>query len=145
MRRTTEVLERLGALKSLGVQLAIDDFGTGYSSLSYLQRFPIDVLKVDKTFVEGITRGGGDGALARTILALGEMMHVRTLAEGIETQEQCDALAELGCKYGQGYLFSPPMRGSEVAEWSAGQRSRWEARRTVNRLAQRRADVTPLR
>ncbi|MEO6779087.1 MAG: EAL domain-containing protein [Gemmatimonadaceae bacterium] len=145
MRRTAEVLERLGALKSLGVQLAIDDFGTGYSSLSYLQRFPIDVLKVDKTFVEGITRGGGDGALARTILALGEMMHVRTLAEGIETQEQCDALAELGCKYGQGYLFSPPIRGSEVAEWSAGQRARWETRRTVNRLAQRRDDVVPLR
>jgi diguanylate cyclase (GGDEF)-like protein/PAS domain S-box-containing protein len=125
MRRTSDVLVRLHALKSLGVQLAIDDFGTGYSSLSYLQRFPIDVLKVDKAFVEGIARGGGDGALARTILALGEMMEVRTLAEGIETQEQCDVLAALGCKFGQGYLFSHPMRGEEVAGWAAGQALRW--------------------
>ena len=131
MRRTADVLVRLHALKALGVQLAIDDFGTGYSSLSYLQRFPIDVLKVDKTFVEGIAREGEDGALARTILALGEMMNVRTLAEGIETQEQCDALAALGCKFGQGYLFSHPMRGADVAGWAAGQASRWENRAAV--------------
>ena len=135
MRRSSDVLVRLHALKALGVQLAIDDFGTGYSSLSYLQRFPIDVLKVDKTFVEGIARGGGDGALARTILALGDMMNVRTLAEGIETQEQCDALAALGCKYGQGYLFSHPMPGAEVAQWAAGQASRWANRATVARVA----------
>ncbi|HEY8312367.1 MAG TPA: EAL domain-containing protein, partial [Gemmatimonadaceae bacterium] len=131
MRRTDEVLVRLHALKALGVQLAIDDFGTGYSSLSYLQRFPIDVLKVDKAFVEGIARGGGDGALARTILALGEMMKVRTLAEGIETQEQCDALAALGCKFGQGYLFSHPMRGEQVAQWAAGQAKRWAGRNSA--------------
>ena len=114
------------------MQLAIDDFGTGYSSLSYLQRFPIDVLKVDKAFVEGIARSGGDGALARTILALGEMMNVRTLAEGIETQEQCDALTALGCKYGQGYLFSRPMPGCEVAAWAEGQAARWRARATLH-------------
>ena len=125
MRRTADTLVRLHALKALGIQLAIDDFGTGYSSLSYLQRFPIDVLKVDKTFVEGIARGGGDGALARTIVALGEMMDVRTLAEGIETQEQCDILAQLGCKYGQGYLFAHPMAGCDVAGWAAGHASRW--------------------
>lgn len=128
MRRTSDILMRLHALKSLGVQLAIDDFGTGYSSLSYLQRFPIDVLKVDRTFVEGIARGGSDGALARTILALGEMMKVRTLAEGIETQEQCDALAALGCKYGQGYLFSHPLPSADVPGWAAGQASRWKNR-----------------
>jgi EAL domain-containing protein (putative c-di-GMP-specific phosphodiesterase class I) len=121
MRRTEDVLERLHALKRLGIQLAIDDFGTGYSSLSYLQRFPIDVLKVDRTFVEGIARGGSDGALARTILALGEMMHVRTLAEGIETQEQRDALVALGCNFGQGYLFSRPIPGTEIVDWVAGQ------------------------
>ena len=132
MRRTSETLKRLHALKELGVQLAIDDFGTGYSSLSYLQRFPIDVLKVDKAFVEGIARSGGDGALARTILALGEMMNVRTLAEGIETQEQCDALTALGCKYGQGYLFSRPMPGCEVAAWAEGQAARWRARATLH-------------
>jgi diguanylate cyclase (GGDEF)-like protein/PAS domain S-box-containing protein len=135
MRRTADVLARLHALKALGVQLAIDDFGTGYSSLSYLQRFPIDVLKVDKTFVEGIARGGGDGALARTILALGEMMNVRTLAEGIETQEQCDALVALGCQFGQGYLFSHPMPGADVAAWAARRipprdRPAWSTRAT---------------
>lgn len=132
MRRTAETLERLHALKGLGVQLAIDDFGTGYSSLSYLQRFPIDVLKVDKAFVEGIARSGGDGALARTILALGDMMKVRTLAEGIETQEQCDALIALGCKFGQGYLFSRPMDGRDIAVWAAGQAARWELRQTAH-------------
>lgn len=135
MRRTSDVLVRLHALKALGVQLAIDDFGTGYSSLSYLQRFPIDVLKVDKTFVEGVARSGGDGALARTILALGEMMKVRTLAEGIETQEQCDALLALGCKFGQGYLFSHPMRAEAVAGWVADQASRSENRRCNARFA----------
>lgn len=128
MRRTSDVLDRLHSLKKLGVQLAIDDFGTGYSSLSYLQRFPIDVLKVDKTFIEGIELPGSDGALARTILALGEMMNVRTLAEGIETQEQCDALVALGCKFGQGYLFAHPMPASAVADWAAGLASRWSNR-----------------
>ncbi len=128
MRRTSDILLKLHALKALGVQLAIDDFGTGYSSLSYLQRFPIDVLKVDKMFVEGIAGAGSDGALARTIVALGEMMHVRTLAEGIETWEQCDALAALGCKFGQGYLFAHPMPGSEVSGWAAGQAGRWRSR-----------------
>ncbi len=135
MRRTSEILVRLHALKALGVQLAIDDFGTGYSSLSYLQRFPIDVLKVDKAFVEGIARSGGDGALARTILALGEMMNVRTLAEGIETQEQCDALATLGCQFGQGYLFSRPMAGHEVEPWAAGQAARWTNRSVITSMA----------
>lgn len=138
MRRTADVLARLHALKTLGVQLAIDDFGTGYSSLSYLQRFPIDVLKVDKSFVEGIARGGGNGALARTILALGEMMNVRTLAEGIETQEQCDALVALGCQFGQGYLFSHPMRGEAVAAWAAGQATRW-ADRAASSTSQERS------
>lgn len=138
MRRTSDVLQRLHAVKALGVQLAIDDFGTGYSSLSYLQRFPIDVLKVDRTFVEGIASGGSDGALARTILALGEMMHVRTLAEGIETQEQCDALAALGCKFGQGYLFSHPIPGVDVADWAAGQAARWENRRVTMPVANAR-------
>jgi diguanylate cyclase (GGDEF)-like protein/PAS domain S-box-containing protein len=135
MRRTSDVLARLHALKALGVQLAIDDFGTGYSSLSYLQRFPIDILKVDRTFVEGIAAGGSDGALARTILALGEMMRVRTLAEGIETHEQCDALAALGCTFGQGYLFARPMAGAHVEEWVAGQANRWRVARGTRKVA----------
>jgi|GEM_PF-917389 len=138
MRRTSDVFDRLHSLKKLGVQLAIDDFGTGYSSLSYLQRFPIDVLKVDKAFIEGVELPGSDGALARTILALGEMMKVRTLAEGIETQEQCDALAALGCKFGQGYLFAHPMPASAVAGWAAGLAMRWSNRPKQQNPAARR-------
>jgi diguanylate cyclase (GGDEF)-like protein/PAS domain S-box-containing protein len=133
MHRTPEVLPRLHELKALGVQLAIDDFGTGYSSLSYLQRFPIDVLKVDKTFVEGIARDGSDGALARTILTLGDVMKVRTLAEGIETLEQCEVLTSLGCQYGQGYLFSRPMPSKEVAGWAASHAVTWQHRTASGR------------
>jgi diguanylate cyclase (GGDEF)-like protein len=96
-------------LKALGIRLAIDDFGTGYSSLSYLQRFPFDVLKIDKSFVDGVAGGGTDVAFARTIIALGGMLELRVLAEGIEHENQLAMLTELGCQYGQGYLFSKPV------------------------------------
>jgi diguanylate cyclase (GGDEF)-like protein len=100
---------RLVALKTLGVRLAIDDFGTGYSSLSYLQQFPIDVLKIDKTFVDNVTRGGSHAALARTIVALADALEVKCVAEGVEESEQRACLRELGCSLGQGYHFARPM------------------------------------
>ncbi len=109
-------LERFTALKALGVRLAIDDFGTGYSALSYLQRFPIDVLKIDRSFVDGLRRGGAQGALARTIVALGEALSLRTVAEGIEEAAQCAALREVGCPFGQGYLFARPLAPEALAE-----------------------------
>jgi EAL domain-containing protein (putative c-di-GMP-specific phosphodiesterase class I) len=109
MHDTERTLEVLHALKALGVRLAIDDFGTGYSSLSYLQRFPVDVLKIDKSFVDGVARGGHDAALARTIVALGEMLALRTVAEGIEHETQRAQLRLLGCELGQGYLFARPL------------------------------------
>ena len=108
MRDVDATLARLLELKALGVRLAIDDFGTGYSSLGSLRRFPIDVLKIDKAFVDGITLGGNDAALARTIIALGDMLSLRTVAEGIEDSQQFRALRELGCELGQGYLFAKP-------------------------------------
>ena len=108
MRDVDATLARLLELKALGVRLAIDDFGTGYSSLGSLWRFPIDVLKIDKAFVDGITLGGNDAALARTIIALGDMLSLRTVAEGIEDSKQFRALRELGCELGQGYLFAKP-------------------------------------
>jgi diguanylate cyclase (GGDEF)-like protein len=108
--------ERLHALKALGVRLAIDDFGTGYSSLSYLQQFPIDVLKIDKTFVDNVTRGGSHAALARTIVALAEALSVNCVAEGVEESEQRACLRELGCLLGQGYHFARPMSADAVAE-----------------------------
>ncbi len=112
MQETESVLDRLQDLKGLGVRLAIDDFGTGYSSLSYLQRFPIDILKIAKPFVEEVGKGTDRSALARAIIGLGDTLKLHTIAEGIEMEEQRAALLELGCKLGQGYYFAhalPPM------------------------------------
>ena len=106
---TPENLALFVELKTLGIRLAIDDFGTGYSSLSYLQRFPFDILKIDKSFVDGVARGGTDVAFARTIIARGGMLNLRVLAEGIEEAKQLTTLKELGCQFGQGYLFSKPL------------------------------------
>jgi EAL domain-containing protein (putative c-di-GMP-specific phosphodiesterase class I) len=106
MQQTDAVLERLQGLKKLGVRLAIDDFGTGYSSLSYLQRFPIDILKIAKPFVEEVALGAERAALARAIVGLGDTLRLQTVAEGVEMAEQRAALIELGCPLGQGHYFS---------------------------------------
>ena len=106
---------RLTALKALGVRVAIDDFGTGYSALSYLRQFPIDVLKIDKSFVDEIAGGGQPAALAAAIVALGEALSLRTVAEGVETAEQAAALGRMGCALGQGYHFSRPVEPEAVA------------------------------
>jgi EAL domain-containing protein (putative c-di-GMP-specific phosphodiesterase class I) len=106
--------ERFMALKEAGVRLAVDDFGTGYSALSYLQTFPIDTLKIDKSFVSGLRRGGSQAALARTIVALGRALGLRTIAEGIESDDQRVALRDAGCAYGQGFLFAPPLSPTEA-------------------------------
>ena len=108
------IRERLAALKGVGVLLAIDDFGTGYSALSYLHDFPIDVLKIDRAFIDGLTRGGAQGALARTILALGEALSLRTIAEGVERIEQRESLQGMGCEMGQGYFFARPLPASSL-------------------------------
>ena len=109
MQQAGSVRARLEQLKELGVSLSIDDFGIGYSSLSYLQRFPIDILKIAKPFVDDVGLGEERAALARAIVGLGDTLHLHTIAEGIETAEQCAALIALGCAYGQGYHFSPPL------------------------------------
>jgi EAL domain-containing protein (putative c-di-GMP-specific phosphodiesterase class I) len=116
MRDTEATVQQLHALKALGVQLAIDDFGTGYSSLSCLQRFPIDVLKIDKSFMDGVTHGGNDAALARTIIALGDMLALRTVAEGIEHPAQGKMVHDLGCQFGQGFLFAKPLSPEDIAQ-----------------------------
>ncbi|HEX5580161.1 MAG TPA: EAL domain-containing protein [Gemmatimonadaceae bacterium] len=109
MQHTEVVLERLRELKALGLSLAIDDFGTGYSSLGYLQRFPIDILKIDKAFVDAVRDGDGDPALARAVIALGDSLGMQTVAEGIEGAAQADGLRRLGCQLGQGYHFARPL------------------------------------
>jgi EAL domain-containing protein (putative c-di-GMP-specific phosphodiesterase class I) len=116
MQRADETLARLRDLKALGVRLAIDDFGTGYSSLAYLQQFPVDILKIDRSFTEGLMRGTTDAAFARTIIALGDLLTLRTIAEGVEHSEQHDRLKDLGCDYGQGYLFSKPLTFEDIEE-----------------------------
>ena len=109
MHRSSATLERLRALKGLGLNLAIDDFGTGYSSLGYLQQFPIDVLKIDRSFVEAVGNAEVDPVLARAIIALGRTLQIETIAEGIERREQRDGLRTLGCTLGQGFYFAKAM------------------------------------
>ena len=108
-------METLSRLRIHGSRLAIDDFGTGYSSLSYLKRFPLDILKIDKSFVDDIPRHQDDMEIAATIVAIGHILHFKVLAEGVETQEQLEFLRNQGCDYYQGYLFSPPLPADEFA------------------------------
>lgn len=117
MHDVETVKTRLHQLKDLGVRLAIDDFGTGYSSLGYLSQFPVDILKIDRSFVEAATDGsaGGD-ALVRTILDLSANLHLATIAEGIEHQTQAEHMLRLGCTTGQGYLFGRPMPPQELTK-----------------------------
>jgi predicted signal transduction protein with EAL and GGDEF domain len=110
MHDTEATIARLTALKALGVRLAVDDFGTGYSSLRYLRRFPIDILKMAKPFVDGLDTGDEEGrALARAIVELATSLKLACIAEGIEAGAQADVLHELGCGLGQGFHFARPM------------------------------------
>jgi diguanylate cyclase (GGDEF)-like protein/PAS domain S-box-containing protein len=102
-------VEMLQQIKSLGVRLAIDDFGTGYSSLSYLHRFPLDTLKIDRSFISSMCEGGEGMEIARTILPMANNLRLDVVAEGVETVQQVALLQKLQCKYGQGYYFSRPL------------------------------------
>ncbi len=100
----------------MGVRLAIDDFGTGYSSLSYLKRFPVDTLKIDKSFVDGLGVDALDTAIVRSIIALAEALGLSVTGEGIETNVQHEQLREMGCDRGQGYLFARPLPADELTQ-----------------------------
>ena len=107
---------RLAQLSALGVQLALDDFGTGYSSLSYLRLLPITVLKIDKSFAEGVEKADGEpGAVMRSIVSLAASLGMQAVAEGIETDRQAEALRAMGCHLGQGYLYSRPLTAEELS------------------------------
>jgi len=114
LEHTAQAMSLLNRLRSLGVQLAIDDFGTGYSSLSYLHRLPIDILKIDRAFVEPLGTGTGAAKLIRAIVSLGESMSLKTVGEGIESAQQAMHLRALGCDYGQGFLYGMPMLSGEL-------------------------------
>jgi diguanylate cyclase (GGDEF)-like protein len=107
----------LKRLKALGVQLSIDDFGTGYSSLSYLHRFPVNTLKIDRSFVGRIGEAAENIEIVRTVISLAENMGMEVVAEGVETLSQLTQLRKLRCQYGQGYLFSRPVAADAVSEW----------------------------
>lgn len=114
MRSPELALDKLIALKSLGVKLAIDDFGTGYSSLSHLQYFPVDELKIDRSFVSRIDEGEREAAFVKTIIALAKSMHIEVVAEGIEHPVQQQFLHSAGCDFGQGYLYSRPLAADAI-------------------------------
>jgi EAL domain-containing protein (putative c-di-GMP-specific phosphodiesterase class I) len=107
MEESEESILRLSALKRLGVRLAIDDFGTGYSSLSYLRRFPVEILKIDRSFVEGVAEGPENSAIVKAIVNLAGTLNLEVIAEGVEELGQHEALRRMGCPLGQGFLYAP--------------------------------------
>jgi len=113
MRDVNEAMQILDSLKVLGLSIAVDDFGTGYSSLNYLKQFPIDVLKIDRTFVDGLPEGEQDAQIARAIIAMAHSLNLAVIAEGVETHEQLEFLREHGCDEVQGYLFGRPMPANQ--------------------------------
>ena len=115
MQYAKETLGMLWQLKSMGIRLSVDDFGTGYSSLNYLKRLPVDTLKIDRSFVERIDSDADDQAISDAIIALAASLHLRVVAEGVETEAQYGYLRDHGCDEAQGYFFSRPVTGDEVA------------------------------
>lgn len=107
----------LAAVKALGVQLALDDFGTGYSSLSYMRRFPIDTLKVDRSFVRDLTTDAGDASVVSAVINMGRSLHMRVVAEGVEAADQLLFLKQHGCSEAQGHHFSRPLKAADFADW----------------------------
>jgi EAL domain-containing protein (putative c-di-GMP-specific phosphodiesterase class I) len=116
MRDMNQAVERMRVLKEMGISLSIDDFGTGYSSLSALKSFPISTLKIDKSFVRDLATSEDDQAIALAVISLGHRLHLRVIAEGVETEEQREFLAANECDEMQGYLFSPPVPAERIAE-----------------------------
>ncbi|MFN7085426.1 MAG: EAL domain-containing protein [Burkholderiales bacterium] len=117
MQDSETTIDMLRALKKMGVKISLDDFGTGYSSLSYLSRFPIDVLKIDKSFIRGINRNGDDHAIVRAIAALAQSLNLSVVAEGIESAEQLEPLRRERCDRVQGFFFSRPLPADEFMEF----------------------------
>lgn len=108
------VAECLKKIKSHGIKISIDDFGTGYSSLSYLYRLPVNYLKIDRSFINQITEDSPSQSIVKTIITLGDLLDIQTVAEGVETNDQLNLLKKMGCGLGQGYFWSEPMTVREI-------------------------------
>ena len=121
INETTRLLQRL---RGLGITLAIDDFGTGYSSLSYLKQFPIDVLKIDQSFIRDILEDDSDKAIVNAIIALARQLELEVLAEGVETYEHQSYLSSQGCDYVQGYYYCKPIPADEMFD-------RWQRHKLI--------------
>ena len=119
MKNVAAVVPRLAELKATGVRIAIDDFGTGYSSLAYLQQFPVDTIKIDRSFIASMADSPESGALIRTLVQLGKTLGLETLAEGIEESEQYSQLQREECDSGQGYLYARPLEVDAVEAFLA--------------------------
>jgi EAL domain-containing protein (putative c-di-GMP-specific phosphodiesterase class I) len=117
MRDAEETAARLVAIKELGVQIAIDDFGTGYSSLAHLQRFPVDALKIDRSFITGLNGNREGETLVRTLVQLGKALSIETFAEGIELPSELAMLKDQNCDTGQGFLFAHPLSVADTEEF----------------------------
>jgi EAL domain-containing protein (putative c-di-GMP-specific phosphodiesterase class I) len=113
--KAEQSIEKLHGLKALGVQLAVDDFGTGYSSLSSLQRLPVDIVKIDRSFIAHLDGDGDQARLARAVLALGRTLQLETVAEGVESNDQAAELRRLECSLAQGYYFARPADGATLS------------------------------
>ena len=116
MADVDDAIRTLASLKALGVRLAIDDFGTGYSSLSYLKRLPLDAVKVDRSFVDGLGTDPHDTALVAAIIAMADALDLQVTAEGVETQAQLVMLQQLGCARVQGFHLARPMSAFAISE-----------------------------
>ena len=119
MQNTFATLATLHELRKLGVQIAMDDFGTGYSSLSYLRSFPFDKIKIDRSFIQDLSNGAEPLAIVNAVAGLAKCLNMISTAEGVETQQQFDALQAVGCTEMQGYLFSKARPADEVGQFFA--------------------------
>jgi EAL domain-containing protein (putative c-di-GMP-specific phosphodiesterase class I) len=115
LKDTELAKSRLAALRALGVKVAVDDFGTGYSSLAYLDRYPVDILKIDRSFVEPLGESPKSAALVRSIIELASALEIEPVAEGVEDARQRETLRSLGCRRAQGFFFSRPVPAEELS------------------------------
>ncbi|HCN91484.1 MAG TPA: bifunctional diguanylate cyclase/phosphodiesterase, partial [Oxalobacteraceae bacterium] len=113
VQEAEQAVPTLSRLNDIGIKLSLDDFGTGYSSLNYLRRFPLDNLKIDRSFISGMTSNAHDAIIVEAVIALAHNLKLRAIAEGVETREELDLLAALGCDEIQGFYFSKPLPADE--------------------------------